>query len=107
VGLDAAWHGRELWAPAFAVDVVGTTGAGDAAIAGFLSSLVRGADPQTALMMGTAAGACSVSQADPVSGLVPWAVLWDRVQAGWESLPLDLSDFGWQKDSTYGIWQNP
>lgn len=105
-GIDADWHGRELWAPAFAVDVVGTTGAGDAAIAGFLASLVRGADPQTSLIMGTAAGACSVSQADAVSGLVSWEVLWDRVQAGWDLLPLDLSEFGWKKDAVYGFWQS-
>ena len=104
-GIDADWHDRELWAPAFAVDVVGTTGAGDAAIAGFLASLVRSADPQTALMMGTAAGACSVAQPDPVSGLMEWDALFDRVQQGWETLPLDLSAFGWQRDSKHGLWQ--
>ena len=36
------WLGRELLAPCFRVDVVGTTGAGDATIAGLLTGLLRG-----------------------------------------------------------------
>jgi sugar/nucleoside kinase (ribokinase family) len=35
------WAGKELWAPCFKVVVAGTTGSGDATIAGFLSALLR------------------------------------------------------------------
>ena len=45
----AAWTDKELWAPCFQVDVVGTTGAGDATIAGFLSALLRDFSPQASL----------------------------------------------------------
>ena len=36
-----AWANYENWSPCFQVDVVGTTGAGDATIAGFLAALLR------------------------------------------------------------------
>lgn len=45
----ALWADREVWAPCFAVDVMGTTGAGDATIAGFLSAFLRGMSPRRPL----------------------------------------------------------
>ncbi|MCD6520036.1 MAG: carbohydrate kinase family protein, partial [Anaerolineae bacterium] len=38
----STWEDRELWAPCFKTQVVGTVGAGDATIAGFLAGLLRG-----------------------------------------------------------------
>ncbi|NDJ86644.1 MAG: carbohydrate kinase family protein, partial [Chloroflexi bacterium] len=35
------WAAQEQWVPAFGTDVVGTTGAGDSAYAGFLAALLR------------------------------------------------------------------
>lgn len=104
-GLNADWHNRRLWAPAFNVDVQGTTGAGDAAIAGLLSSLLQNTDPETALVVASAAGACSVEKAGSVSGVMSWEASVSRVKAGWETLPLDLSVHGWQKGGEVGLWQ--
>ena len=53
----AAWANRELWAPCFDVEVVGTTGSGDATIAGFLSALLRDGTPEDAMTMAVAVGA--------------------------------------------------
>ena len=54
-----AWLGRELLAPAYAVDLVGTTGAGDCAIAGFFAGVLRGQEPEQALTSAVAAaGQC-------------------------------------------------
>lgn len=105
VGLDETWHNRTLWAPAFKVESQGTTGAGDAAIAGFLASLLRGTDLETAALMAAAAGANRVETLEGTSGLASYEDLLDRVRRGWETLPLDLTAFGWRKDGTSGLWQ--
>ncbi|MFN8451760.1 MAG: PfkB family carbohydrate kinase [Anaerolineae bacterium] len=36
------WANRQVWHPAFAVNVAGTTGAGDSAYAGFLTAMLKG-----------------------------------------------------------------
>jgi sugar/nucleoside kinase (ribokinase family) len=106
-GLSAAWADRELWIPAYAVNVKGTCGAGDAAIAGFLSSLLRDNDPETSLQTAAAAGAKSVEHLDAISGLDSWEALQTDIKNGWPTLPIDLSKSGWIKDQTHDIWQSP
>ncbi len=100
----ADWAGKELWAPCFQVEVVGTTGSGDATIAGFLSALLRGLSPYEALKAAVAVGACNVEAADALSGLRSWEATMGRVAAGWEMQPLDLSAAGWQPNS--GMWEH-
>lgn len=78
------WRERELWQPAFRPDrVVGTTGAGDATIAGFLAALLRGAPPERALAIAAAVGASSVEAADALSGVRGWEETLARIDAGW------------------------
>ena len=104
-GLSDAWQGRELWAPAFKVDLAEAAGAGDAAAAGFLSSILRGESPETALRMANAAGAACLEGGSVQEGLGSWEELLERAQAGWEVLPLDLSAEGWRKDEDNGLWE--
>ncbi len=104
-GLDAGWHNREMWAPAFSVDEQGTTGAGDAAAAGFIAGVLRESQPETALQIAAAAGANCVESPEGVSGLDGWDELSARVNAGWETLPLNVNGEGWRKDNTHGIWE--
>jgi len=84
-GVDAAaWRDAEVMAPCFEPSAVaGTTGSGDATIAGLLAALLRGADPLAAATAATAVGACSVEAVDPTSGIPPWAALEARIGAGW------------------------
>ncbi len=57
-----AWQGLRAWVPAFPVPrVATTTGAGDAATAGFLSGLLRGAAPLTCGALAMASSAAVVS----------------------------------------------
>jgi sugar/nucleoside kinase (ribokinase family) len=85
-------------------DIQGNTGAGDAAIAGFLASILTRSDPITALRMATAAGALSVEASNPFSKLTAWEKLHARLSDGWESLPLDLHPHGWHQDDIHGVW---
>jgi sugar/nucleoside kinase (ribokinase family) len=102
-----AWAGRERWIPCFRVDVVGTTGAGDATIAGFLAGLLRGCPVERALTMAVAVGACNVEAADSLSGLRGWEETRARVDAGWRRLPLALDAPGWAWEEESGMWIGP
>jgi sugar/nucleoside kinase (ribokinase family) len=100
----SAWANREIWAPCFQVDVVGTTGAGDATIAGFLSGLLRGMSIEQCITAALAVGACNVEAADALSGVRTWEATQDRIQAGWERHALQLDAPGWVWDEQHHIW---
>jgi len=102
---DEAWYGRELWAPAFAVNMVGTTGAGDCAVGGFLAALLRGLGPEETLQMSAATGACNVEAADATSGVRSWENTKARIAAGWPQHPLTLP--GWTYDNKTLLWVGP
>lgn len=60
-----AWYGdetRELYQPAYAVEAVDTTGAGDTFTGYFLAAFTQGEPPQTAMKWGTAAAALAVTR---------------------------------------------
>jgi sugar/nucleoside kinase (ribokinase family) len=99
-----AWSDKEFWAPCFQVRVAGTTGAGDATIAGFLSALLRGLGPEDSVIAAVAVGACDVEAPDALSGLRSWEETIQRIRSGWERLPLILDDPAWQKDEIHQIW---
>ena len=103
----AAWADRELWAPCFQVYVAGTTGAGDATIAGFLSALLRDMPPEAALTAAVAVGACNVETVDAVSGIRPWDETLRRVTDGWEQRRLDIETPGWRFDAGHRLWVGP
>ena len=100
----SAWAERELWAACFKVNVIGTTGAGDATIAGFLSALLRGLDPYEALITAVGVGACNVEAADALSGLRSWDETRARIEFGWEHLPMVLTAPGWVEVRN-GLWE--
>jgi sugar/nucleoside kinase (ribokinase family) len=94
-----------MWAPCFKVNVVGTTGSGDATIAGFLSAILRDASPETAMTMAAAVGACNVEAADALSGIRTWEETAARIVNGWERQPLHLDASGWRWDAPFGLWR--
>lgn len=99
------WQGRELWSPCFRVQVVGTTGAGDATIAGFLAAFLRGLPPHEALTTAVAVGACNVEAADALSGILSWEETRARIEQGWQRHPLPLQSPGWEFVPDWGLWQ--
>jgi len=102
----AMWADRELWAPCFAVDVIGTTGSGDATIAGFLSALLREATPAEAMTLAVAVGACNVEAADALSSVRSWEDTRQRIDQGWTRLPLKIAAPGWQWNNQTQLWEH-
>jgi len=102
-----AWANRELLAPTFRARLVGTTGAGDCAVAGFLAGLLHRQTPEVVLVSAVAVGACNVEAADAISGVPSWDAVQQRVQAGWEQLPVTLPLRGWGWDKTQRLWIGP
>lgn len=102
-----SWSSKELWIPCFNVLVAGTTGSGDATIAGFLAALLRGLSIEESLRMAVAVGACNVEAMDALSGIRSWDTTLARVVAGWEQPALDLDCPGWNFDKDCGLWRGP
>ena len=101
------WYGRQLWVPCFAATVAGTTGAGDATVAGFLLAVLAGMDPVATLTHAVAVGACSVEAPDATSGIPAWETVQARIAAGWPRVPLREPPTGWWWNSSPGIWHGP
>ncbi len=104
---DPSWRGRRLLSPCYAVEVAGTTGAGDTTIAGFLLGQLAGASPVEALHGAVAVGACSVERVDATSGVPAWEAVQRRIQAGWTQRQVGIALPGWAYDTTTGIWYSP
>ena len=105
--LNEAWLGRELLAPAYRVEVVGTVGAGDCAIAGLIAGIVRCQTPEAALSSGVAAGGANVEKADAISGVPEWPVLQERIGKKWPKLPLVIDTLDWRYHEAQGLWISP
>ncbi|MEO2047637.1 MAG: carbohydrate kinase family protein [Pirellulales bacterium] len=103
----SSWSNRELIAPCFEVEVVGTTGAGDSTIAGFLAAVCSGESPEKSLVQAVAVGACSVEVADATSGICSLSELGRRVDAGWNRRNSGLKLDGWSWNEDRGVWHGP
>jgi sugar/nucleoside kinase (ribokinase family) len=102
------WSNRELWAPCFQPEpLVGTTGSGDATIAGFLAGILRGQPVEGALITAVAVGACNVEAADALSGIRSWEVTQARIASGWARSPLTIKTPGWIWDAEHQLWIGP
>lgn len=82
----------EIYHPAFQVEVVGTTGAGDAAYAALLMGLLRGLDLASCALWMCAVGACDVEAADATSSVQSWEATALRIDSGWALSPLKLPE---------------
>lgn len=67
------WHDRVIWKNVFPVkNIASATGAGDSAIAGFLTALLRDLSPEKAVSAAACVGAQNVRTFDAVSGIGSW-----------------------------------
>lgn len=74
------WSFRQLWHGAFNGPVLNATGAGDCAVAGFLTALLRDADPGTALRIASVAGWRNIRTQDTLSGIGTYNELLDDAE---------------------------
>ncbi|MBL8145610.1 MAG: carbohydrate kinase family protein [Anaerolineae bacterium] len=84
------WANRTIQQPAFAVNVSGTTGAGDAAYGGLIMALLEGFDPDAAVRQFCACGAAAVEAPDGVRGLLSAPELRSRFTSNFPALPSRL-----------------
>jgi len=101
------WNYRQLLSPCFATKVKGTTGTGDATIAGFLSQLLDGREPEKSITLATAVGAFCVKMVDATGGIRPLPEVINRINSGWERLSLSIPMENWKYDYQYKIWRGP
>ena len=101
------WADRELLAPCFAVEVVGTTGSGDCSVAGFLAGLINGLSPEETMTSAVAVGACNVEATDATSGIPTWTEVQARVRGGWARRAVTIPLPGWEWDEQTAIWRGP
>jgi sugar/nucleoside kinase (ribokinase family) len=81
----AGWSNREVFENSYLPEhVVSATGAGDVAIAAFLTSLLLEYSLETCLRYATAAGACCVEAYDSLSGLKSLKAIQEKIDAGWK-----------------------
>ena len=104
-----SWANRELWCPAFRIyQIASATGAGDAAIAGFLTALLRGTSLEDALKIACCVGYQNLHRLDAVSGIKSW----DETLALLDERNLKLNEFhvqspGWFWEKNLEIWFGP
>jgi len=79
-----AWQGITAYTPCFKCNVVGTTGAGDCTIAGFLAAISKDLPPKDVMTYAVAVGGFNVESADATSGIPSWDIVKTRIQKGWE-----------------------
>ncbi|MBR4575475.1 MAG: carbohydrate kinase family protein [Lachnospiraceae bacterium] len=86
LGLDAAaWTQKSAFVPSFVPDrVLSATGAGDTAIAAFLTSILKGYGPADCAKYAAAAGALAVSEYDALSGLKSFEEIDRMIRNGWK-----------------------
>jgi sugar/nucleoside kinase (ribokinase family) len=103
----AAWEHRQLLAPCFEVDVVGTTGSGDCTIAGFLRALSNDASPEQCIRWASAVGAYCVESADATSNIPTATAVECRLDSSWRQRPMSIALPGWQFCSERGVYVAP
>lgn len=85
------WRNKEFIAPCRQVKVVGTTGAGDATVAGFLAGIMTGCTAEISALLGVGTGACNVTSHDSISGIKPLSIIRKMLYRGWPSQSLSFN----------------
>ena len=83
------------------------TGSGDSAIAGLLSSFLRGDSPERALRYSVATGWENLTQLDAVSGILPWDETTALADSDYPLLDADVREAGWEWSAGDRLFHGP
>lgn len=97
------WARRELWSSVFETEAVGTTGAGDATVAGFLFGLLKNMSPEETVTAACAVAASSVEAADATGGVKCWDETRERIESGWKRRRHQAGE-AWSEGDQLGLW---
>lgn len=99
------WGCRELWDPGFKpVKIATATGAGDAAVAGFLAAFLRGHTIEATIRYACALGARNLESMDATSSIHSWEEMTHLIDAGWDKNKLPVEHSAWRFDEENGQW---
>lgn len=99
------WVNGELISSCFEVNVVGTTGAGDCTIAGFLLGITKSLSLKDTLELAVGVGACNVEHADATSGIPNGSDVVERINNDWRKREMKLNLNNWRFH--HGVWIGP
>jgi sugar/nucleoside kinase (ribokinase family) len=106
IGLPSTWADRELYSTVFESHVVGTAGAGDTTIAGFLFGMLSQMSTGEAVTAACAVGGSSTEAADGTSSVPGWLDIERRLHAGWRRRAA-RPGAGWTPSREHGLWHGP
>lgn len=99
---------REIWQPAYRAPLFASaTGAGDAAIAGFLAAVLKGKSPSECLKFAALLGWQNVQTYDALSGIKTWADTEKDFAAGLAPMPMASPGPRWAHHREKQIWIGP
>ena len=103
------WSDREIWIPAFLCkNILSTAGAGDCAIAGFLTAFLRGLEIEKAASCSAVLGYQNLFAADAYSGIKDWEETMKIIQENnLTQYTLDNMPKGWIFEEEIKIWIGP
>jgi sugar/nucleoside kinase (ribokinase family) len=101
------WSDRQLIAPCFHTNVIGTTGTGDCTVAGLLAGVALGVNPVDVLRLAVGVGACCTENLDATSGVPSLDLVFGRINAGWKCRDLRIKKPGWKWLQDQSIWIGP
>lgn len=102
--LKAEWWNREILDPPYQMDkICSTNGAGDTAIAGFLTGLMNGWGPEKCLKLASGAAATRIESPLGAANINGSAPIIERINAGWRKMNIEgVPQEYWRWDAKQG-----
>lgn len=100
------WYGREMMmTPFWPEHIVSTNGAGDTAIAGFLTGMLKGWEPDQCMQLASGAACIRIQSSKGANGLPAWEQIMQKIKMGWKHMDVAEPDRSyWEKDTEKQVY---